>query len=56
MLCASFIECLKNLVYQNGNEWTIKHELTWMKLLSLITNQFFPPSLSLPSSTTKTIS
>jgi len=55
MLCVSFIECLKNLMYQNGNEWSIKHELTWMKLLNLITNQFLSPSPQI-SSTTKTIS
>jgi hypothetical protein len=53
MLCASFIECIKDLMYRNGNEWTIKHELTWMKLLTLITNQFLSPQP--PSSTTKTI-
>jgi len=44
-------------MYQNGNEWTIKHELTWMKLLNLITNPFFsPPPPPQTSSTTKTIS
>jgi hypothetical protein len=41
-------------MYQNGNEWTIKHELTWMKLLNLITNPFFSPPQT--SSTIKTIS
>jgi hypothetical protein len=55
MLCVSFIECLKNLMDQNGNEWTIKHEITWMKLLTLMTNQFLSPPPP-QSSTTKTIS
>jgi len=30
-------------MYQHGNEWTIKHESTWGKLLGLITNQFLLP-------------
>ncbi len=55
MLCDSFIECLKNVMYQHGNEWTMKHEITWMKLLNLITNPFLS---SQPTSTltTKNIS
>jgi hypothetical protein len=51
MLCVSFIECLKNLMYQNGNEWTIKHELTWTKFYILTTNKFVSSS-----PTTKTVS
>ncbi|CAF0793194.1 unnamed protein product [Rotaria sordida] len=50
IICECFIDCLKNLMYQNRNEWTIKHELTWIKLFTLITNQFISPT------STKTIS
>jgi hypothetical protein len=55
MLCAAIIECLKNVMYQNGNDWTIKHEMTWMKLLNLITNPFLSPQ-PISSSTTKILS
>ncbi|CAF1461687.1 unnamed protein product [Rotaria magnacalcarata] len=44
ILCECLIECLKNLMYHNRNEWTIKHELTWMKFFTLITNQFLSPT------------
>ncbi|CAF0726369.1 unnamed protein product [Adineta steineri] len=50
VICESFLESLKNLMYQNGHEWTIKHELTWTKLFTLTTNKFLS---SIPSSTTK---
>lgn len=37
-------------MYQNGREWTIKHEMTWTKLFTLTTSKFlFGP----PASTTK---
>lgn len=51
MLCVSFIECLKNLVYQNGHEWTIKHEMTWMKLLTLLTTPFLSSQINSSLST-----
>lgn len=58
MLCESIIECFKALMYQHGNEWTIKHESTWGKLLGLITNQFLlsPTTNSTTNSTTKNVS
>ncbi len=40
MICECFSEGIKNVVYQHGNEWTIKHAITWQKFLTLITNQF----------------
>lgn len=45
-MCECFIECLKNLMYNNRNEWTIKHELAWMKFFTLITNQFMSSTSS----------
>lgn len=36
--------CLKDLMYHDGTEWTIKHELTWMKLFTLMTNPFVSPT------------
>lgn len=45
-------ECLKNMMYQNGTEWTVKHAITWQKLLTLMTNQC---STGTNSSTTTTI-
>jgi hypothetical protein len=44
VICESFLESLKNLMYQNGNEWTIKHELTWTKFYILTTNKFVSSS------------
>ena len=40
VICECFIECLKNAMYHQEIEWTIKHELTWMKFLSLISAPF----------------
>jgi hypothetical protein len=53
VICESFSECIKNVVYQHGSDWTIKHAITWQKFLSLITNQFSSVTIS---STTKSMS
>ncbi|CAF1599488.1 unnamed protein product, partial [Adineta ricciae] len=50
VICESFLESLKSLMYQNSKEWTIKHELAWTKLFTLTTGQFLSAT---PSTATK---